>query len=171
LLFLCFNLAEMKIRPVNKSDIPQIIKLISDIWAEYDCILDVENEERALLAPGEYCRANGGEFWVAAIKSEIVATVAVIMLDEKTAELKTLYVRNDFRRQGLGEDLTKLAVKYAQMKGASQMILWSDTRFTKAHRLYERLGFEKLGRRELEDLNNSKEFGFGKKIGRRFSRI
>lgn len=51
----------MKIRPVVKKDIPQIIELIGDVRAEYDCTLDVEREETYLLAPGEYFRARGGE--------------------------------------------------------------------------------------------------------------
>ncbi len=82
------------------------------------------------------------------------------MLDGKTAELKSLYVREDFRRQNLGENLIKLAVKSASMKGRSEIILWSDTRFTNAHRLYETLGFKPLGKRELKDINKSIELGF-----------
>jgi N-acetylglutamate synthase-like GNAT family acetyltransferase len=154
----------MKVRPVEKRDIPQIIKLIGDVWAEYGCVLDTEIEEKYLLAPDEYFRAKDGDFWVVVVKNEIIATVAVQMLGEKTAELKSLYVHKDFRRQGLGEDLTTLVIKYAQMKRAKEIILWSDTRFTKAHQLYERLGFKKVSYRELDDLNSSKEFGFKRNI-------
>jgi len=46
------------------------------------------------------------------------------------------------------------------MKGRSEIILWSDTRFTNAHRLYEKLGFKPLGKRELKDINKSVELGF-----------
>ncbi|MGC2238968.1 MAG: GNAT family N-acetyltransferase [Pyrinomonadaceae bacterium] len=154
----------MKIRPVIKQDVPKIIKLIGDVWAEFDCVFVVEQEETHLLAPDEYFRAKDGEFWVVVEKNEIVATVAVMMLGEKTGELKSLYVRKDFRRQGLGEKLTTLVIKYAQMKGAKEMILWSDTRFTKAHKLYERLGFKNVSSREPDGLNSSKEFGFKRNI-------
>lgn len=154
----------MKIRPVTKSDVPQIIELIGAAWAEYECVLDVEREETYLLAPGEYFRARGGEFWVAEESGAVRATIAVSMLDAKTAELKSLYVKKDFRKKGLGKALTGLAVNFAQNKAAAEIILWSDTRFTRAHRLYERLGFERCGERELNDLNNSKEFGFKKNL-------
>ena len=151
----------MKIRPVKRGDAPQIIKLITEVWAEYDCRLDAENEDRYLLAPDEYFRSQNGEFWVAENDEKIiVATVAVLMLNETTAELKTLYVHRDYRKKGLGEKLTRMTIDFAGEKGAGEMILWSDTRFTKAHRLYERLGFERIGKRELNDLNNSIEFGF-----------
>jgi len=82
------------------------------------------------------------------------------MNDAKTAELKYLYVNKEFRKQGLGEDLTRAALKFARMKKANKMILWSDTRFIKAHRLHKRMGFEKIGERKPDDLNDSKEFGF-----------
>ena len=150
----------MKIRSVIKSDVPQIIKLISEVWAEYDCVLDTENEDKYLLAPDDYFHTQNGEFWIAESDRKIVATVAVQMNDAETAELKSLYVRDDFRKQGLGGDLTKLAIKFVLMKNAKKIILWSDTRFAKAHRLYERLGFKKSGERELDDLNRSIESGY-----------
>jgi putative acetyltransferase len=40
------------------------------------------------------------------------------------------------------------------------MFMWSDTRFADAHRLYRSLGFRQCGYRELNDSNNSKEYGF-----------
>jgi putative acetyltransferase len=150
----------MKIRPVVKKDVPQIIKLIGDIWAEYDCVLDTETDDKYLIAPDDYFHSKDGEFWVAAERNEIIATVGVLMLDGKTAELKSLYVREDFRRQKLGENLIKLAVKSASMKGRSEIILWSDTKFTNAHRLYENLGFKLLGKRQLKDINKSIELRF-----------
>jgi GNAT superfamily N-acetyltransferase len=150
----------MKIRPVRKEDIAQIIELIGAVWAEYDCVLDAETEERALLAPDEYFHARRGEFWVVEEAGEIVATVAVTLNDPETAELKYLYVDKNKRGHGLGARLTGQAITFARAKGAGEMILWSDTRFTNAHRLYERLGFEKTVRRELDDLNNSIEYGF-----------
>lgn len=154
----------MKIRSVIKSDVPQIIKLIGDIWAEYDCVLDVETEDKYLLAPDEYFHKHNGEFWVAEESGKIIATAAALILNETTAELKSLYVKKNFRKQGLGENLVKLVIKYTRKKGAKEIVLWSDTRFTGAHRLYARLGFVVTGERELNDLNNSKELGFGLSI-------
>lgn len=150
----------MEIRAATINDVPQIVKLIGDIWAEYDCVLNTAVEEIYLLTPDEYFHAHGGDFWVVVEDGQIIATVAVMMNDEETAELKSLYVHKDFRRGGLGEKLTKMTLDFSREKGARKMILWSDTRFTKAHRLYERIGFERVGQRELDDLNSSVEFGF-----------
>lgn len=153
-------IAFMEIRPSDKQDVPQIIKLIGDIWAEYGCIFNTDIEEQYLLAPDEYFHEQGGEFWVVETDGRIVATVGILIHDMQTAELKSLYVLKDQRRSGLGERLTKMAMNFARERGVSEMILWSDTRFTKAHRLYERIGFVQTGQRELDDINKSVEYGF-----------
>jgi len=154
----------MNIRPATQADVPQIVKLIGDVWAEYDCILDTSIEEQYLLTPAEYFHAKNGEFWVVDEGGEIVATCAVQMHDETISELKSLYVNKDFRKHGLGKQLTEMTIDFARDKGAAEMILWSDTRFAAAHRLYEWLGFKKTGERKLDDINNTTEFGFGKRL-------
>jgi putative acetyltransferase len=79
--------------------------------------------------------------------------------------LHRLYVRPDQRRQGLGESLVRLAEDYARARGATRMVFWSDTRFTTAHRLYERLGYGRVGAtRDLGDISNSVEYRFEKDI-------
>ncbi|MEP3244922.1 MAG: hypothetical protein ABJN40_12240 [Sneathiella sp.] len=41
----------------------------------------------------------------------------------------------------------------------SAIILWTDTRFTNAHRLYEKRGFEKgATTRDLDDLSKTTEY-------------
>src|SRR5436190_1622034 len=149
----------LAIRAALDSDAPQIVRLIGDIWAEYGCVLDTGIEEQYLLSPAEYFHARGGEFWVVEAADRIIATVAVMMIEDHMAELKSLYVHHEYRGAGLGERLTRLAMDKALKQGADKMMLWTDTRFASAHRLYERLGFAKTGTRELDDINNTTEFG------------
>jgi len=53
----------------------------------------------------------------------------------------------------------------ARAAGAARMDAWSDTRFTHAHRFYEREGYVKGPRtRELNDISNSVEFYFIKAL-------
>ena len=146
-------------RPTIPEDVPGILALIGEVYGEYGCVLDAETDERHLLEPGPYFRARGGEFWVVEDNGGIRATVAV-MLHEEAGELKSLYVHSSLRRQGWGRRLTQLAIDYAQANGRRKMILWSDTRFLEAHRLYRSLGFHEMGMRELHDSNNSVEYGF-----------
>lgn len=148
------------LRPVRQEDVPSILKLIDGVYAEYGCKLDAENEERHLLDPGAYFRAHGGEFWVVEEGGAIRATVAVQLHAGGASELKSLYVNSSLRRQGWGRKLTNLAIEHARLRDSQRMFLWSDTRFEDAHRLYRSLGFRECGYRELNDSNNSKEYGF-----------
>jgi len=83
-----------------------------------------------------------------------------VLLHADAAELKTLYVHRSLRRQGWARRLVQMAIEHARLRGRQQMILWSDTRFLDAHRLYTNMGFLQTGKRELEDSNNSIEYGF-----------
>jgi putative acetyltransferase len=53
-----------------------------------------------------------------------------------------------------------MAIEHARRADRRRMILWSDTRFIDAHRLYTDMGFLQTGRRDLRDANNSVEYGF-----------
>lgn len=152
-------MSSQRLRPTVPEDVPGILALIGEVYAEYDCVLNAEKEERHLLEPGTYFRAHGGEFWVVEEGGRIRATVAVT-LDEDAGELKSLYVHPSLRRQGWGRKLTTLAIDYARANGKRKMILWSDTRFLDAHRLYRKMGFRETGIRELHDSNNTVEYGF-----------
>lgn len=155
-------MSSLIVRPTVPEDVPGILALIGEVYTEYDCVLDAE-EEHHLLEPGPYFRERGGEFWVVEDEGKVRATVAV-MLHEDACELKSLYVHPSLRRQGWGRRLTELAIAYARSRGRGLMILWSDTRFTSAHRLYRGMGFRETGVRELHDSNNSVEYGFEKQL-------
>jgi GNAT superfamily N-acetyltransferase len=157
---------EVKVRPIVTADVPQVHRLIDAIYREYDCRLDVPRDEPHLLAPGEYVRARGGEFWVVERGGEILATVAVKLLPGgEAAELKTLYVSPALRRQGWGRRLSEMVIEYARARGRRRLVLWSDTRFKDAHRLYLGLGFRQLPEtRDLQDSNNSLEYSFERGI-------
>ena len=146
-------------RPVRPDDVPHILTLIAEIFTEYGCVLDAEHEDTYLLEPGPYFRERGGEFWVVEEQDRIAATTAVLLHDD-AGELKCLYVQRSCRRRGWGRKLTELTTDYARQAGKRRMILWSDTRFVEAHRLYREMGFTQRGTHELHDSNNTTEYGF-----------
>ncbi|MBV9209239.1 MAG: GNAT family N-acetyltransferase, partial [Acidobacteria bacterium] len=87
-----------RLRPTVPEDVPAILSLIDGIFAEYDCKLDAENEDRHLLAPGPYFRASGGEFWVVEDEEGAILATVAVALHEDAGELKALYVHPKLRR-------------------------------------------------------------------------
>ncbi len=150
-----------RIRPARDADAEAVIALIARVYAEYPgCILDVEREEPALRAPA----SSFDRFWVVEEGSRVVGCVGCA-LGEDLAELKKLYLDAGVRGRGLGRDLIALVEETARAHGAERIELWSDTRFTTGHAVYERCGYRRTGRtRDLRDLSNTTEFHFEKEL-------
>jgi len=148
------------VRKAAPTDAPAIQRLVNSVFGEYGLAIAVNGVDEHLAEPAEYFHARGGEFWVVEDGGRIVATVGALPHNSETTELKALYVHPSIRRQGWGRKLTKLVMDYTRATDKKRVILWSDTRFTDAHRLYRGLGFRQFGQRELHDIYNSSEYGF-----------
>ena len=51
-------------------------------------------------------------------------------------------------------------IAWCQAEGIRHLLLWSDTRFDRAHVLYRRLGFQHTGERALNDVNHTREYRY-----------
>ena len=153
------------IRPACDADGAGLIALIDGVYAEYPgCVLDVDGEEPALRAPAAHAAASGGAWWIAAESGVVVGSVALLP-SGADAELEKLYVAKSHRGRGLGAALVDLVEREARRRGAGRLVLWTDTRFVDAHRLYARLGFaRRLETRALGDLSATIEFRYAKQL-------
>jgi GNAT superfamily N-acetyltransferase len=58
-----------------------------------------------------------------------------------------------------------VVLDWCRARGIARLVLWSDTRFDRAHRLYEAMGFVRTGEREVpNDPNDTREFGYGRPV-------
>jgi len=134
------------LRPVRSEDLPAVRALVEQVLGEFGFRGQVGGVERDLADITErYGGARAG-FWVADEDGVVVGTVAVRPKDERTCELKRLYLRPDRRGAGLGQRLYAHAEAFARAAGYDRIWLDSSRRFARAHRLYERNGFALLER-------------------------
>lgn len=154
----------MTIRLAQDSDRYELIGLVAQAWADYPgCVLDVHGEMPHLLRIASWAAEAGGVVWVACDASARPVGMVGMFLNAQVAELKLLYVSPLTQRQGLGQRLVHHAEAWARERGSTSVALWSDTRFTVAHRLYERLGYTREPQtRSLHDLSHSVEYFFSK---------
>jgi len=104
--------------------------------------------------------------WVAEEQGTIIGMIATRPSADGDWEICRVYVHPDHHGGGLGHRLLDVAESHAAAAGARRLFLWSDTRFTRAHRFYEKRGYGRIGEvRELHDLSHSKEFCFAKARG------
>ena len=122
-------------------------------WEPLGYHFDVLFPEQAYAPPDRF-------FEVAVWDGDVVGTVGGALADG-VAKLKRLYLAESLRGLGIGRRLLDRFVAWARAQGATRAVLWSDKRFTQAHRLYERAGFRVVGDRICPgDPDHSDEFGY-----------
>jgi len=143
------------------TDAPAVIELIGRVFAEYHFTWNPATEVPDLFDLERHYGGSRGAFWVARLQDEVVGSVGVQRLPDGRAELHRLYLDASLRGRGVGRALVQAVVGWCQAAGITQLTLWSDTRFDRAHRLYEGMGFTKTGEREIpDDPNDTREFGY-----------
>lgn len=157
----------VQVRPGRDEDAEGFIALIGACWAEYPgCVLDVDGEVPELRALASHFAAKGGALWAAELEGSIIGMVGIAPAAlEEAWELSRLYVAARHRGTGLAAHLLALAEHHAVARGANRLLLWSDARFTRAHRFYEKHGWQRTGEtRSLADLSATVEFRFEKAV-------
>jgi GNAT superfamily N-acetyltransferase len=164
----CIRLRDpgIAIRAGHDSDGDGFIALIGACWAAYPGIrLDVDGEMPELRALASYYGGKAGALWAAESEGRIAGMVAAVPRQADAWEICRLYVLPSLHGGGLGHRLLDQAEAYARAAGGMHMMLWSDTRFDRAHRFYEKCGYVRHGPiRVLHDISNSLEFGYAKPV-------
>lgn len=90
--------------------------------------------------PGEYA-APRGALLLGRVGGATAGCVAVRPWQDRACEMKRLYVRDGFKRQGCGRVLAERAIEWARQVGYERMLLDTLPSMAAAQRLYEALGF------------------------------
>jgi GNAT superfamily N-acetyltransferase len=153
------------IEPARATDAPAIIELIGQVFAEYHFSWNPSLEVPDLFDLERRYGGDAGGFWVARQDGRVVGSVGVERLPGGMAELHRLYLDASLRGRGVGRALVEAVLGWCRKAGIAHLVLWSDTRFDRAHRLYEGMGFTKTGERTLpDDPNDTREFGYERPV-------
>lgn len=162
------RIADVIVREAADSDSDAVIELISEVFSEFQgCVLLVDEERPQLREPGSAYRRLGGRFWVAECQGQICGTVALTPTDAPgVARMRKLFISSAARGRGLGSTLCDLVERTASEEmQADMMMLYTDSRFLNAHRLYERRGYKRQpGLVHCADASNSIEYVYTKKL-------
>lgn len=153
----------LTIRPARDGDSDPLAALIAASFAEYPNCLFEWSEFPELRRPASHFAAKGGRLWVVdAPEGGIAASLGATPVPEQNAiEITKVYAAPAFRGSGLAQALFAEALSFAQGGGFGAMMLWSDMRFARGHRFYEKLGFRRWpGERYLADVSATWEYHF-----------
>ena len=155
----------LSVVPATRTDAAGVVDLIGRVYAEYRFVYEPGVEVPDLFRFDEHYTPPRGAFFVVRDGNRVVGSVGVERLDGGAAELHRLYLDANLRGRGTGRALVEAVLDWCRAEKISRLILWSDTRFDQAHRLYERMGFERRGERTLpDDLNQTREYGFERPV-------
>lgn len=149
------------IRPGRDEDAAGFIALIGRCWADYPgVVLHVDAEAPELRALASYYAGQGGALWVA---GNVDAMIATRPSGDGVWELCKVYVHPDRHGTGVAHRMVDVAEAHARAHGAVRMELWTDTRFHRAHRFYDKRGYARNGEvRALHDLCGSWEWHYSR---------
>jgi ribosomal protein S18 acetylase RimI-like enzyme len=137
----------------------KIIQLLPDDWELFrDIRLEALQEDPSAFA-GTYAediktkeelwRDRIKNMWFAVVDSQVVGMAGLLrdtgLASNHRAHLISCYVKPLFRSRGIGRDLVKHVQEYAVTQGIRKIYLHVTSLQEKAIKLYECLGFNKVG--------------------------
>jgi putative acetyltransferase len=125
-----------------------LVALARELFREYaDAIgidLEYQNFSAELAAlPSPYVPPHG-VLLIAQVDGGTAGCVALRRLDDRTGELKRLYVRPGYRSLGVGNLLVEAVIGAARGAGYSELRLDTLPQMASAQRLYRKLGFVEI---------------------------
>ena len=96
-----------------------------------------------------YYFASGGYFWLALNGEQLIGTIALMNMGEGNGVMKKFFVRKDFRHKGVGYELYRTLLKYAEENGFRRIVLDTPSVAVDSHRFYEKAGFSRIKQEEL----------------------
>ena len=123
----------VKMTAAHVAQIAQLEKVcISDPWSEHRIASELENEL---------------SLWLVALDGDAVAGYVGSQSVLGETDMMNIAVSPDYRRQGIGERLVTELVSWLKARGSHSLMLEVRASNLPAQKLYEKLGFQTVGRR------------------------
>ena len=126
----------------GKDYLPQVKQLILDYTAFLGRDLSFQNLDDELMDLKRKYLPPNGEILVALEDDEVLGMVAYYKHDDKTCEMKRLYVKSEARGRHLGDVLVSEILNHAKCNGYDVMLLDTIKPLKSAISLYKKHGFE-----------------------------
>ena len=115
--------------------------MLVELDPEFQKSLDEQNYDEELEQLEDKYGLPGGRLYLAWQDGQLAGCVGMKRLDERTGELKRLYVRPAFRGRHLGRKLVERIIEDARSLGYCRLMLDTMPELVSARRMYENMGF------------------------------
>lgn len=141
----------LEIQEYSEADRDEVIALVlhcqNDGTRPY---VSVEDQPELLHIKEKYID-NGGNFWVAKDDGTVAGSIGLMVFDNGIAVLKKFFVYEPYRSapHHLGSQLYSTLLSYAKSHNIKNIILDTPKNTDRAHRFYERAGFQQIDLSQL----------------------
>jgi GNAT superfamily N-acetyltransferase len=148
--FGCFSEEEMeiKIRKAKEGDLPQILKLYSQLDMDDGKPLPLENAKKLFNKLQKYPEY---KIFVGIYENKIIGTFSLLIMDNlvhggtPSGIVEAVVVDPEYHGVGIGKQMMRFAMERCREFGCYKLVLSANMMRDKAHRFYESLGFDRHG--------------------------
>ena len=130
------------IRTATEQDQAGIFELIQRVYDEFDYVADATKGERDLVNLQATYFNPGGSFWILVSEARVIGTHAALPTETPSVcTFRRLYLDSTHRGGQAGNQLMQVAIDWARDEKYQRIEFWSDLKFHRAHRFFDRFGF------------------------------
>lgn len=134
----------LNIRTFKPKDIEHIIERHMDLYStEYE--FDYTFRDYVGDAIYDFVEVHDKDrenIWVAEIYGRVVGSIAIVKVDNFTAQLRWFLIEPSIRGKGLGKRLMRTVMEFCKEKDYGRVFLWTISNLKAARHLYKYYGFE-----------------------------
>lgn len=140
-----------KLRKANKGEESKILNLVKAVLSDYGLRINPQETDKDLSDLENFYFNKNGWFAVIEKDEEIIGSYGIFRMNEKTCELRKMYLLQDYQGQGFGKLMMNSALSKAKKLGYSEIVLESNRLLDKALVLYKKYGFVSYKPSHLSD--------------------
>jgi putative acetyltransferase len=119
------------------TDNPEVLKLIAKLDRYQINLYGIDN---CHLDSPEVLQKSGA-YMLGAFSGETLAGIGAIKLFERYAEIKRMYIEEEYRGAGIAQLILTSLEQYAKEKGKNKVCLETGSKHAAAQSLYQKLGY------------------------------
>ncbi|GAB2771534.1 GNAT family N-acetyltransferase [Salinimicrobium soli] len=112
-------------------------------WLRHFFVVEPHDEE-VLGNPEKYIIEPGGNIFFVEDEGKIVATVALMKMEDGVFELTKMAVSPEVRGKKIGQKLMAHTLEYARSQNWYKLIIYSNRRLENAIYIYKKFGFKEI---------------------------
>jgi len=119
-------------------------RLLVDLESDFQNYLELQNYDGEIDNLNEKYAMPNGRLYISYLDNRVAGCIALKPISAAQCEMKRLYVRPQFRGNGIAQALVEIIINDAKKIGYQCMLLDTFPALKNAIRLYEKMGFYRI---------------------------